>query len=189
MYRLEPRGRANWKKSPHKRGDVPHLPLRNYTPAGISPQAWGCTVPGTFLTEGTPNLPTSVGMYRGDRSIRRGGKKSPHKRGDVPCHDSRLGFGFTISPQAWGCTDIRNLQRRMRENLPTSVGMYRQIVPNEYRSIESPHKRGDVPKPNRGRYCPFAISPQAWGCTDPDTVEKLSGQNLPTSVGMYRLVR
>ena len=68
-------------------------------------------------------------MYRSAPT--RGGvrRKSPHKRGDVP-QDGRTDSGSTgISPQAWGCTVHSNGRVAPRDNLPTSVGMYRREPP------------------------------------------------------------
>ena len=50
-----------------------------------------------------------------------------------------------ISPQAWGCTELRLALGDEEINLPTSVGMYRlrQWYPGTPK--QSPHKRGDVP--------------------------------------------
>ena len=71
------------------------------------------------------NLPTSVGMYRtaGDGCAYR--VQSPHKRGDVPLVYLRVSVVELISPQAWGCTAAHKTDVADRDNLPTSVGMYR----------------------------------------------------------------
>ena len=64
--------------------------------------------------------------------------------------------------------------------------MYR--IPDGLRiaMFESPHKRGDVPARHPLFRSRKPISPQAWGCTDTAPITLVDGNNLPTSVGMYR---
>ena len=54
--------------------------------------------------------------------------------------------------------------------------------------MESPHKRGDVPFAHSFPREHPQISPQAWGCTYLEGVFDGDVANLPTSVGMYRLL-
>ena len=53
-------------------------------------------------------------------------------------------------------------------------------------AMKSPHKRGDVPSGTPSTITCSQISPQAWGCTVVNRLEHICGENLPTSVGMYR---
>ena len=73
-----------------------------------------------------------------------------------------------------------------RNNLPTSVGMYREQPGAPEFDQKSPHKRGDVPRSGPGKMDRQRISPQAWGCTGRADTQKGEYPNLPTSVGMYR---
>ena len=175
-------------KSPHKRGDVPLTPEIDGVYGGISPQAWGCTGTGWHSPPGPINLPTSVGMYRSVRTSISACVKSPHKRGDVPSEHIHKGKSKSISPQAWGCTDQPPTEEIAHANLPTSVGMYLFCYAPCHIAKESPHKRGDVPQWKRHCNHAFKISPQAWGCTVPSAAIYRWSANLPTSVGMYRLI-
>ena len=128
MYRMKKRNWDMCYKSPHKRGDVPKYPSLGLRSHEISPQAWGCTVRLLNVACHIINLPTSVGMYRRSANSMCSGSQSPHKRGDVPM-PREISFTVTaISPQAWGCTDVRNYFALQAVNLPTSVGMYRPYM-------------------------------------------------------------
>ena len=166
MYRYRQPFLIRWRKSPHKRGDVPraiYLFLGRYE---ISPQAWGCTVVARQGITRIVNLPTSVGMYRVPSRYLRTKSKSPHKRGDVPLANRGLLTILQISPQAWGCTVLSRIANVFCDNLPTSVGMYRVNFRLKVRHIQSPHKRGDVPHYDVLKSLTKLISPQAWGCTE-----------------------
>ena len=138
---------SNWSsvKSPHKRGDVPHVSVDRVDNIKISPQAWGCTDFKMRDFPGVMNLPTSVGMYREQMMHSRSLSQSPHKRGDVPSFQMISNRLLQISPQAWGCTSSEPSQLQLIANLPTSVGMYRSLDLVKVKPMESPHKRGDVP--------------------------------------------
>ncbi len=163
--------------------------LRALNIALISPQAWGCTDKRSNSTTSMRNLPTSVGMYRGIRHARCPRVKSPHKRGDVPTAFPGFDLNQKISPQAWGCTVDSVCIVGAFRNLPTSVGMYRSRRSCISRCRKSPHKRGDVPNSVIAKLKEVRISPQAWGCTVCQRRRHASGDNLPTSVGMYRRFR
>ena len=126
-------------------------------------------------------------MYRPLPSSAAVGIESPHKRGDVPSALFVENHIAKISPQAWGCTGGETMKVRKIGNLPTSVGMYRTDWTTMFWSLQSPHKRGDVPRTYPSKSCCVSISPQAWGCTAIPKMCKLHNLNLPTSVGMYRV--
>ena len=132
------------------------------------------------------NLPTDVGMYRGVRVLFQTPRESPHRRGDVPLSRRRRVQYRLISPQTWGCTELRDIAEGHNFNLPTDVGMYRHSGRRDMTRRKSPHRRGDVPIINIGFVLLRPISPQTWGCTVtvPDVPQCLL--NLPTDVGMYR---
>ena len=125
MYRPIGEFLLRGKESPHKRGDVPGRGAILDYRRTISPQAWGCTDRADILIDECNNLPTSVGMYRISGVGGLSEEKSPHKRGDVPMLQCENLARYTISPQAWGCTDTPALVAWLNHNLPTSVGMYR----------------------------------------------------------------
>ena len=131
----------------------------------ISPQAWGCTEQTPGGPSGRINLPTGVGMYRLVCADTSDVVQSPHRRGDVPDLSHIMDGLAKISPQAWGCTEFQTDTLPRFHNLPTGVGMYRGGKSICRDSGESPHRRGDVPKPTTARRMPLTISPQAWGCT------------------------
>ncbi len=145
MYRYSAISLAISIQSPHKRGDVPRQQSRH-----------------TYLFKKSPHK-------RGDvpRRCRHCGcsLKSPHKRGDVPLYVCRVCYRRSISPQAWGCTEVGGLFDIANSNLPTSVGMYRTIAAHDPCGCQSPHKRGDVPSYHAVVPHRCTISPQAWGCT------------------------
>ena len=186
MYRRQGGGRARRQESPHKRGDVPDVAITVIVIAGISPQAWGCTVCIGAVECPLVNLPTSVGMYRRINFRLNNEKQSPHKRGDVPHRGVPAAPQPSISPQAWGCTADRDAHGNRDANLPTSVGMYRRLTRSIRLTNQSPHKRGDVPHCHSYANVQRRISPQAWGCTARIEAMEAQQKNLPTSVGMYR---
>ena len=186
MYRSFWTTRRRGRQSPHKRGDVPFSSADMFAHCQISPQAWGCTVLYEIWREHLLNLPTSVGMYRRLCLFALPGRKSPHKRGDVPFYHISDWLCDRISPQAWGCTGPTENYRQMGRNLPTSVGMYRSEHGLFLGMLKSPHKRGDVPTLNHDALVQSQISPQAWGCTALQGHSTLRRENLPTGVGMYR---
>ena len=125
MYRNGACLHSHAPQSPHRRGDVPASMGAFHDFAGISPQAWGCTVkPHTQSVVGK-NLPTGVGMYRHQRRSIQTDRQSPHRRGDVPIWLMLSSSRVRISPQAWGCTGRALQDGRAGTNLPTGVGMYR----------------------------------------------------------------
>ena len=125
-------------------------------------------------------------MYRAPPAWRVCRVQSPHKPGDVPDAKTLLSRQAGISPQAWGCTDFLTGVSNSLANLPTSVGMYLTVSPSSGSTVQSPHKRGDVPQHRLETVRDRQISPQAWGCTVWRFGSETGGANLPTSVGMYR---
>jgi len=91
-----------------------------------------------------------------------------------------------ISPQTWGCTELRIEAIVDENNLPTDVGMYLPQAFINTINAESPHRRGDVPANIPRRKRDIEISPQTWGCTVMRVRRKMDRSNLPTDVGMYR---
>ena len=173
-------------KSPHRRGDVPRWQINNSTPLTISPQTWGCTVLSTGGGHQNKNLPTDVGMYRCTLKSAASLRKSPHRRGDVPCWCVPLPIRVRISPQTWGCTGGNLIPFWLTCNLPTDVGMYRVGAMERQSLGQSPHRRGDVPIYTHLERLVEPISPQTWGCTGIYTSFSPCVSNLPTDVGMYR---
>ena len=186
MYRYTGVHKKSPAKSPHRRGDVPYIRMMRKSRNIISPQAWGCTAAQPKPTATKPNLPTGVGMYRGEYAHAMTVLKSPHRRGDVPAGAHGRISGVSISPQAWGCTVTNRNQPKPGPNLPTGVGMYRTENSELAFGYESPHRRGDVPYDKSPTLADPEISPQAWGCTGIKCCCYSSGINLPTGVGMYR---
>ena len=186
MYRLAHIVLIECSKSPHRRGDVPQSEFAPILGVSISPQAWGCTGSQAKFMRFSDNLPTGVGMYRTAPTPRTLFRESPHRRGDVPENPSFNPCPAPISPQAWGCTEPRQLLAHYFVNLPTGVGMYRKTHPSILALRQSPHRRGDVPSIMRCLAVIVTISPQAWGCTEIMFFDGKSLLNLPTGVGMYR---
>ena len=187
MYRQTLFSPYGSRQSPHKRGDVPLNELLGFDGNTISPQAWGCTELQRRSNQGEQNLPTSVGMYLVNRLISHAIRNLPTSVGMIPRGRHREPPPTKISPQAWGCTVEGTVDDDATVNLPTSVGMYRVSIRFTISVPESPHKRGDVPFDRRIGDGEFSISPQAWGCTGIMVPEDERPDNLPTSVGMYRM--
>ncbi len=91
-----------------------------------------------------------------------------------------------FSPRAWGWSD-HIIQRAVgRLVLPTCVGMVRDLVRSAFRTLSSPHVRGDGPRPPALEDPAHPFSPRAWGWSviEPDRLEEPGV--LPTCVGMVR---
>ncbi len=88
---------------------------------------------------------------------------SPHTRGDGPAQSALRAFLSKFSPHAWGWSAVIEAGVRIRQVLPTRVGMVRRESGRRSRSTRSPHTRGDGPLSEIGPGAGLAFSPHAWG--------------------------
>ncbi len=111
--------------SPHVRGDGPLIREHLATLGEFSPRAWGWSELLLLLGFPISVLPTCVGMVRNFLHDRRSQTRSPHVRGDGPKRCYRHVPIRRFSPRAWGWSALRFAARRLRQVLPTCVGMVR----------------------------------------------------------------
>ena len=90
-----------------------------------------------------------------------------------------------MSPRAWGCTELRELVLRAYGNVPTCVGVYRDMSALRGSQHQCPHVRGGVPSCTASRFIAREMSPRAWGCTDRILTTSRKSSNVPTCVGVY----
>ncbi len=69
--------------------------------------------------------------------------------------------------------------------VPTSVGVYRTNSTLERLKNHCPHKCGGVPRLNKILELLKALSPQVWGCTAENLLNRLKMRIVPTCVGVY----
>ena len=110
-----------------------------------------------------------------------------------------------MSPRKWGCTVRVSEDLNEAFNVPTQVGVYRNVIPNTMAKIKCPHASGGVPlsfkefnnldemSPRKwgctenliGFVFKVTMSPRKWGCTGPLINNITECVNVPTQVGVY----
>ena len=113
----------------------------------FSPRAWGWPVLGPLLGKGVDVFPTHVGMSRSGTLRGPWGQCSPHPRGDDPyifhAVDPNIAFPHAcgdgpmidaraqafqlISPHAWGWPVVAERHAAGEQDVPTRVGMARNL--------------------------------------------------------------
>ncbi len=102
MVRLCINAAGEPRRSPHPRGDGPVLGLALWSIKSFSPPAWGWSgAPAPSAIQAVV-LPTRVGMVRTAGVSNRGGRRSPHPRGDGPVEKAAAVQRMSFSPPAWG---------------------------------------------------------------------------------------
>ena len=134
--------------SPHARGDVPTHESPSALLLPFSPRPWGCSEPAAARGGVHGLLPTPVGMFRTSATCSFATATSPHARGDVPATVTFTFQPVGFSPRPWGCSVAAARALRIRQLLPTPVGMFRSATSAGATSGASPHARGDVPCPS-----------------------------------------
>jgi len=155
----------------------------------MSLHTWGCTVKNSFIMNNTKNVPTYVGVYRVKLSQNCVGFKCPYIRGGVPVSKGSCLTRLSMSLHTWGCTGYKSKYSREINNVPTYVGVYRigRIVLNF--DNKCPYIRGGVPTAYIRRFINKLMSLHTWGCTVVIGNYLCCHQNVPTYVGVYRLLR
>ena len=83
MVRAERPALATPRRSPHARGDGPHIWTSEPGDGLFSPRAWGWSVIHEWSAEAARVLPTRVGMVRAAGTMRNRGASSAHARGEL----------------------------------------------------------------------------------------------------------
>ena len=109
--------------SPHPRGDGPGSFQWRSGLRQFSPPAWGWSDAARARRRPNGVLPTRVGMVRSQRDAAPGPRGSPHPRGDGPARKGRKMSPAPFSPPAWGWSVFPASHARLRQVLPTRVGM------------------------------------------------------------------
>ena len=157
---------ASHRRAPHARGDGPTGDPEDRVLGACSPRTWGWSVP---------------------RNVHRDGCfRAPHARGDGPGTLTWGDVARRCSPRTWGWSVVRNATREYREVLPTHVGMVRVRMHAAGGSLSAPHARGDGPPRHQHLRRRYACSPRTWGWSALPVQNDLTGEVLPTHVGMVR---
>ena len=114
-------------RCPHPRGDGPAGENFACGDVLMSPPAWGWPAVEKAKAEGQIDVPTRVGMARGDPQPYCVLRRCPHPRGDGPL----LGISRTalhgMSPPAWGWPACLRCRALRVGDVPTRVGMARDF--------------------------------------------------------------
>ena len=77
-------------------------------------------------------------------------------------------------------------RRRGYDNVPTQVGVYRDVWFYTSLGYKCPHASGGVPSRTKLIIHNNQMSPRKWGCTVWEALKDLVATNVPTQVGVYR---
>ena len=133
--------------APRKRGDVPALDPSVFASEVCSPQARGCSPAIAASYNVADMLPASAGMFPAAVITEKRFENAPRKRGDAPLQRAEVMATDRCSPQARGCSQRKPSNRKGREMLPASAGMFPAREEVEAGRPNAPRKRGDVPSP------------------------------------------
>ena len=108
----------------------------------FSPRVWGWSGTIGHIHRHDNVLPTRVGMVRFSNWSRSAFSRSPHACGDGPVLPIDVPLGQVFSPRVWGWSVSTRYVYRLRNVLPTRVGMVRVMHSANGSRERSPHACG-----------------------------------------------
>ena len=157
-------------------------------PLAMSPPAWGWPDKWIARFADQEDVPTRVGMARQTPGSARAGGRCPHPRGDGPSISANAIARSAMSPPAWGWPDVCRPARGAPDDVPTRMGMAREIEDNIQRITGCPHPRGDGPRRAQELFPDLKMSPPAWGWPENKRLRTEVEKDVPTRVGMARSI-